>query len=60
MQREIKTIDTEFGKIRFKVSRLGKEIMKATPEYEDCREVARRLHIPLIEVMKKIRYTDSP
>ncbi len=60
MQREIKTIDTEFGKIRFKVSRFGKEIMKSAPEYEDCRKVARRLHIPLIEVMKKIRYTESP
>jgi pyridinium-3,5-bisthiocarboxylic acid mononucleotide nickel chelatase len=60
MQREIKIIDTEFGKIRFKVSRLGKGIIKAAPEYEDCRKIARKLHVPLIEIMKKIQYTESP
>jgi hypothetical protein len=60
MQREIKTVDTEFGKIRFKVSRLGDEIIKAAPEYEDCRKIARKLHIPLVEVMKKIQHKESP
>jgi pyridinium-3,5-bisthiocarboxylic acid mononucleotide nickel chelatase len=55
MQREIKTVETKFGKIRVKVSKMGTEIIKAAPEYEDCRKIARQFNIPLIEVMKNIR-----
>ena len=55
LQREIKMIDTEFGKVRVKVSKLGDEILKITPEYEDCKRIAKKLNIPLIEVMKKVR-----
>ena len=53
LKREIKAIDTDFGKIRFKFSGDGKEILKACPEYEDCKKAARRLRIPLIDLMKK-------
>jgi hypothetical protein len=55
LQREIKTIDTKFGKVRVKFSRLGDEILKACPEYEDCKRIAKKLNIPLIEVMRRIR-----
>ena len=55
LHREIKTIDTEFGKVRVKFSRLGDDILKATPEYEDCKRIAKKLNIPLIEVMKKLK-----
>lgn len=55
LKREIKVVDTEFGKTKVKFARLGDEILKATPEYEDCRRIARRLNIPLVEVMKRIR-----
>jgi uncharacterized protein (TIGR00299 family) protein len=54
LQREIKTIDTEFGKIRMKFSRLGDDILRVTPEYEDCKRIAKKRNIPLIDVMKKI------
>jgi uncharacterized protein (TIGR00299 family) protein len=59
LQREIKIIDTEFGKVRVKFSRLGKEILKATPEYEDCKKLARKLNMPLIEIMRKIKIPTS-
>jgi len=55
LQREIKLMDTEFGKVRVKFSRLGDEILKATPEYEDCKRIAKKLNIPLIEVMRRIK-----
>jgi uncharacterized protein (TIGR00299 family) protein len=55
LQREIKQIDTEFGKVRVKVSKLGDEILKIMPEYEDCKKIAKKLNIPLMEVMKKIK-----
>jgi uncharacterized protein (DUF111 family) len=55
LQRETKLVDTEFGKVRVKFSRFGNEILKATPEYEDCKKIAKKLKMPLIEVMKRIK-----
>ena len=55
LQRETKLVDTEFGKVRVKFSRFGNEILKATPEYEDCKRIAKNLKMPLIEVMEKIK-----
>jgi uncharacterized protein (TIGR00299 family) protein len=59
LRREVKTIETEFGKVRVKFSRLGKEILKATPEYEDCKRLARKLNVPLIEIMRRIKIPSS-
>jgi len=60
MQREIKTVNTKFGTVRVKVARLGGKIIKAAPEYEDGRKIARQNNIPLIEVMKNITNKKSP
>ena len=54
LEREIKEIDTELGKVRIKVVKSGTDIIKTTPEYEDCKRIAKKLKIPLIEVMRKI------
>jgi uncharacterized protein (DUF111 family) len=54
LQREIKTVDTEYGKVRVKYSKLGKDIVKAVPEYEDCKRIAKKLKMPLVEVMKHV------
>ena len=54
LQREIRTVDTEYGKVRVKYSKLGKDIVKAVPEYEDCKRIAKKLNIPLVEVMKHV------
>jgi len=59
LQRETKLIDTEFGKVRIKFSGLGEEILKATPEYEDCKRIAKKMKIPLIEVMERIKIQGS-
>jgi hypothetical protein len=55
LRREIKLLDTEFGKVRVKFSSFGDSILKATPEYEDCKRIARKLKMPLIEVMRRIK-----
>jgi uncharacterized protein (TIGR00299 family) protein len=54
LQRKIKILDTEFGKVRIKYSQLGESILKAVPEYEDCRRIATKCNIPLIKVLKKL------
>jgi hypothetical protein len=54
LMRKIRAIDTEFGRLRVKVSSYGDKILKQTPEYEDCKKIAKRLKIPLINITKKI------
>jgi len=54
LQREIRGVDTEYGKVRVKYSKLGNDIVKAVPEYEDCKRIAEKLNMPLVEVMKHI------
>jgi pyridinium-3,5-bisthiocarboxylic acid mononucleotide nickel chelatase len=43
-------IETPFGPLLVKVKRLGSRIISASPEYEECRRVAREQSIPLAEV----------
>jgi len=54
LEREIKKIDTRFGKVRVKFSKLADGTRKATPEYEDCKRIAEKLDVPLIEILKRI------
>ena len=59
LKREIKKVETKYGVIRVKESRLGDEIVKVTPEYEDCKKIAKKFDIPLFEVMKMVSEKDS-
>ncbi|MCE5194498.1 MAG: nickel pincer cofactor biosynthesis protein LarC [Nitrospiraceae bacterium] len=54
LAREIKEVNTKLGKVRIKISRLENEIVHATPEYEDCKRIAKKLKMPLLEVIKEI------
>jgi hypothetical protein len=46
LAREVKEVETKYGKIRVKVS--GE--LRFQPEYEDCRRVAMEKGIPIQEV----------
>jgi uncharacterized protein (TIGR00299 family) protein len=50
LEREIVSIDTPFGPIRFKVARLGGTVVNATPEFEDCLRLASEGKAPLKDV----------
>jgi len=50
LQRELLTVETPLGPVRFKVARLGERVVNAWPEYEDCRSLARQLGLPVKEV----------
>ena len=47
LEREIVSVETEFGAIDLKVARLAGRIAGATPEYEQCRAAALRAGVPL-------------
>lgn len=52
LERGIKELKTEYGKIRVKVATIDKGKVKFGAEYEDCKKIARKYKMPLIEVMK--------
>ena len=41
-QREIQTVQTAFGPVRVKISRLGTDIINIAPEYNDCQQLAQQ------------------
>ncbi|MDF2524399.1 MAG: hypothetical protein K0R31_2040 [Clostridiales bacterium] len=49
MKREIIKVNTVYGEISIKIAARG-DVVKAAPEYEDCREIAKRTGLSLREV----------
>lgn len=47
LPREIQKIQTEYGEIKIKISKLRGEILSRVPEYDDCKRIAREKGIPL-------------
>ncbi len=56
LQRRIVERQTEFGNVRFKeVLDSSGNVLRSSPEYEDCRRIAREKKIPCLEVMERLR-----
>jgi uncharacterized protein (DUF111 family) len=56
LQRRIVERLTEFGNVRFKeVLEFSGKVLRSSPEYEDCRRIAREKKIPCLEVMERLR-----
>jgi uncharacterized protein (TIGR00299 family) protein len=51
--REIQTLRTKYGKIRFKVARWEGKIVNFSPEYDDCKRVALEKGIPIRDVFEE-------
>ena len=54
LQRNMRTIDTEFGKIRIKEAILNGKVIKYKPEYEDCVKASKVADKSLQEIYKEI------
>ena len=50
LEREMVTIETPVGRIRFKVARRGGQILNAAPEFDDCIRAASDARLPVKEV----------
>jgi len=55
LEREIRRVKTASGTIRVKVSKRPDGTPKFSPEYEDCKRIAKQHKIPLVEVMKRVK-----
>jgi pyridinium-3,5-bisthiocarboxylic acid mononucleotide nickel chelatase len=53
LAREFAEVETAWGKVRLKIARWESgAVANASPEYEDCRKLAREKHVPLKQVMQ--------
>ena len=55
--REILTLQTRYGKIRFKLARWERKIINLSPEYEDCKRLALKQRISIKEVFEEAKRT---
>jgi len=53
--REIIPLQTRYGKIRFKIARWEGNVVNFSPEYEDCKRLALKKHIPLKDVFDEAK-----
>ncbi len=51
-QRDFLSADTPWGRVRVKIGMRGGDIVNFSPEYEDCRELAKRAGVPLKRVFE--------
>ena len=51
LEREIVSVDTEYGAVRIKVARRNGKILNAAPEYDDCERLATEKSVPLKQVI---------
>ena len=55
LKREIKEINSVFGRIKVKVSGNRNHVLKSIPEYEDCKSLAKKNKVPLINVINSAK-----
>jgi uncharacterized protein (TIGR00299 family) protein len=51
LDREFMPVETPFGQVRMKLSRMNGSLLNATPEYDDCRRIAAHRGVPLKQVI---------
>ena len=50
LDREFVEVETEYGRVRIKVSKFGGEVVNFAPEFDDCVRLARENNVPLKKV----------
>lgn len=56
-EREVLTLNTPYGKVRFKIAYWKGEKVNLTPEYEDCKRIAIKQGIPLKDIFEEAQKT---
>jgi len=51
LERASAKVTTAYGEVRVKLAARDGEVLGATPEFEDCRRLALRAHVPVRRVM---------
>ncbi len=54
LDREVRQIQTDIGKVNIKYAYLDGKLIKYKPEYEDCKKIAGKLKMPIKDVYNRI------
>ncbi len=54
LKRDIKHIETKYGKVRVKIGYSGNQAIKHKAEYDDCMELARKFNVPLKDIYREV------
>ncbi len=54
-EREVLTLNTPYGKVRFKIAYWEGEKVNLSPEYEDCKKIAIKQGIPLKDIFDEAK-----
>ncbi len=54
LERTITSKNTKYGTVKVKVSKVGSSQSRMSAEYEDCRKIAKKFDVPLLEVIKAV------
>jgi len=57
LDREMRRVTTRFGEITVKVLSRGGRVVSVSPEYEECRRIAKERQVPLKEVYDEAKKT---
>lgn len=50
LAREMVEVDTEYGKVSVKLGKIGDDVIKILPEYDDCKRIAKEKNIPIMKI----------
>jgi pyridinium-3,5-bisthiocarboxylic acid mononucleotide nickel chelatase len=53
LPREFVKVNTSYGEVRIKLSRVNGRILHVAPEYDDCRKLAEEKNVPLQRVINE-------
>jgi len=54
LDREIQILKTPYGPVKVKVGSLDGAVMQISPEYEDCKKIARKKKLPIKKVYEEV------
>lgn len=54
LDREVEKVQTPWGEVRIKKAYLGGKLINSTPEYEDCKQIADKRKLPLIDIYNHV------
>ena len=54
LDREVRSLETEYGEVKIKIARYKGEVVNVTPEYEDLKAMAERSSIPLKTLRQQV------
>jgi uncharacterized protein (TIGR00299 family) protein len=55
LERDVHEVETEFGLVRFKISKFRGKVVNVTPEYDDLKRIASETGLPLKEIRQTLR-----